>query len=602
MKHNNSIRFMFFLCAIIIVSVIFTENTLSMPESEIQRVTEQIKKQLNDKEPVFENIITTVYHTSSSKDFPAWTTNAANNYDVTTSLGWCVIPIPKRGFYEDIKCQGSGVHDERVYHTSTIKPTPQDSIPIDAKFTRGRTAKQTNPQAKWTIAVNNAAGTQCHIPYGTLVYIDFGDNNPWSGIYRAEDTGSAFRGQCKIDIYAGVGLDESKSAEQDVSRKKPKIYVLEPTDANAPHIMSETNLAENYKLLSKEEYSTKYGRNTIDQTKSALTTNRAGEIIMPYSYYKTLIGIKEFYDGIKKFSNEVLTTCSAESYEEKATCAYNLAKKYEEQGLLINHCSNNVPVPVTEQNFIVNNMINISGIIKSITMQVDEEGILVPRMSLQQLHGKKMEINVKNDDLSFLILQEEEYLEIKNAQIISNNPIILNITQKTEIIFQKDTKDWSDKENMNLIALKAADCSTKQNCICSVNIISSHNSYDLRFKSIIFQNEEVRTNTPLYGQNLNINDRIAPLQGMPMVLSQNSLAFYANPEWFLSEAKTNKETSLLNFKKTQNELIHIQENYEPSLSICELEKRYVVFCAEPTKGETYFEKNYYPKMNFTLKI
>jgi hypothetical protein len=62
-------------------------------------------------------------------------------------------------------------------------------------------------------------------------------------------------------------------------------------------------------------------------------------------------------------------------------------------------------------------------------------------------------------------------------------------------------------------------------------------------------------------------------------------------------------TLKLLFKKTGDDLILIKQNSEPELQECELTKIHAIFCAKPiTQGKTYFERTFYPEMNFALKI
>lgn len=195
---------------------------------QIDSLEQELAAKLDDLQPTYTNIVSTVYYTPLAEDFESWSTGASDNHDVRTRLGWCVIPPSQRGFFEDVKCQGSGVSENRVFQFNTIQPTRQDSVPIPPDFTRGRTSTGTDPLPKWTVAVNDQEGTPCHIPYGTLMYIYWNEGNPWNGIYRAEDTGSAFRGQCKIDVYAGVGTRARDEAIRNgLSNARPEIYILD---------------------------------------------------------------------------------------------------------------------------------------------------------------------------------------------------------------------------------------------------------------------------------------------------------------------------------------------------------------------------------------
>jgi 3D (Asp-Asp-Asp) domain-containing protein len=115
-----------------------------------------------------------------------------------------------------------------VYNYRTIRKTLEESEPIDdgGKFSRGVTKTGTNPTKKRTVAVNPVQGSPCCINYDTEMYIDFGRGNEWNGVYKAEDTGSAFRGECKIDVYGGVGLEELEESRSQVD-SSPRIWLLD---------------------------------------------------------------------------------------------------------------------------------------------------------------------------------------------------------------------------------------------------------------------------------------------------------------------------------------------------------------------------------------
>lgn len=241
---------------IIILLTLFIPQLVYSAESEkLSETRAQIEQTLSSMTPTYTNIETTVYFTPSCQDYESWCSPTKGSCFENTqqildfygdrgnvrscvlerNAGWCCIPESDRGMYEEIKCQGSGVCEYcegsscnlRAYHTSNIMPTKQDSIPLSEEFSRGKTSRQTNPTPKWTVAINPSPNTPGYIPYETQMYIYFGPNNPWNGIYKAEDTGSAFRGQAKMDIYAGVG----KAAQQEaiaagISKARPQIYIL----------------------------------------------------------------------------------------------------------------------------------------------------------------------------------------------------------------------------------------------------------------------------------------------------------------------------------------------------------------------------------------
>jgi 3D (Asp-Asp-Asp) domain-containing protein len=138
-----------------------------------------------------------------------------------SALKYCQIPNGRRGFYQDVKCQGTGYCDGKFYAAGTITRTQSTSPTVSG----AKTASGTIAKAKRTIAVNNDKGTECYIPYGTKVRMDFGAGNPWNGEYVAEDTGGAING-CRIDVYAGEGKAALDEAMKWVSGKEAQVTVI----------------------------------------------------------------------------------------------------------------------------------------------------------------------------------------------------------------------------------------------------------------------------------------------------------------------------------------------------------------------------------------
>ena len=551
----------------LIVITIFTTLTHAMPDTEINRVTNQIAQQINNQEPTFTEIITTVYHTALSTDFPQWRTGEDANYDVTTSIKWCIIPQSRRGFYEDVKCQGSGVHEGRVYQFDTIGRTPQDSVAIPPEFTQGRTAQSTNPKEKWTVAVNSDPTTNCHIPYGTLMYIDFGPENPWTGLYRAEDTGSAFRGECKIDVYAGVGEQSSTNAAPHVSLQTPKIYILAPDAAQVPPPLSKTQLAQNYRFVTREEYAATHGRhifpsNFVPQLNPNF--NEVGELILPYSYKTVITGLISFYENIKAFSNEVLQTCSNKQYEQKAACAYNIAKKYEEKGTIINQCTL-TPPPINKEDINAGSNITIAGII---TEKIEQENEL--KITLNQLRGETITLLIPHV-LETLVIQntvqntQKKFLILDGVQVTekTDEHIKIQITEYDQVKFLEETdREKIQKENTINTALKTTDCQTDTNCICEIDIIDKANTY-------IISNTEL---TNLGQPNIRTNIQV----------QQNS-------------------NKILIGKGTTQTMTFYSQRPQQEIRTCEPQRKHTIFCATTPQTNNIY-KTFNPQMNFTLLI
>jgi 3D (Asp-Asp-Asp) domain-containing protein len=190
---NIKNEFWIFAAALIIIAVILTGP--AMTGNVVQQTI-----------PTYDNVKVTHYYAPSETDFIQW-----HNPDYgigKDSLYYCEIPENKRGFYEEVKCQGSGVGtDNKIYKYDTIKQTKEESVATDKVLTA--TGTEATPHR--TIAV--APGM---IPYGSKVYVKFKDcQNPeccqkWEGEYTAEDTGQAMTDDWKkkvphIDLYTGVG-------------------------------------------------------------------------------------------------------------------------------------------------------------------------------------------------------------------------------------------------------------------------------------------------------------------------------------------------------------------------------------------------------------
>lgn len=188
------------------------------PLFDLDKFIEDVKKELGQEQnqitgaaiqqttPTYDNVRVTHYYTPSESDFTQW-----HNPDYNTgkdSLYYCKIPENKRGFYEEVQCQGSGIStDNKPYSYITIKPTQQDSTSVN----KIQTKTGAEPQAHRTIAVDPRM-----IPYGSKVTIKFKDcKNPtcctaWEGDYIAEDRGQTMvddwsKGIAHIDLYTGVG-------------------------------------------------------------------------------------------------------------------------------------------------------------------------------------------------------------------------------------------------------------------------------------------------------------------------------------------------------------------------------------------------------------
>ena len=279
----------------------------------LNKVLEQIEEGVA---PTFTNIESTVYYsplfradtdqnwcspenqgqcltsTEEIKNFYGHSPRIRECIDVRNA-GWCCINENHRGAYENVRCQGSMVvernNERRVYHHSSVADTLDQSTPISQDFVRGRTSQSTDAKRMWTVAVNSIPRTPGYIPYGTIMYIYWGEGNPWNGLYRAEDTGSAFLEERKIDIYAGVGEEEKDEAiNAGLSNAYPRIYLL---DANNK-VIDPRSAAGSGLFISQ------------------------GEILYPYAQTVQIQTIPQIFESVKNFLKDV-ETCGINCLEDK---------------------------------------------------------------------------------------------------------------------------------------------------------------------------------------------------------------------------------------------------------------------------------------------
>jgi 3D (Asp-Asp-Asp) domain-containing protein len=150
------------------------------------------------------SIVFTRYYTTICEDFPSW-----------------------GEFREATRIEGSGICRGRMYNARNIGAEPYTGgEELRADHPAGSTACGTNPTPKRSIAVNPIPGTPCYIPYGSLVYLEWDEGNPWNGWYIAEDTGGAFFGRCKIDVYMGIGKENYRQSPGPKS--SGRVWVIPP--------------------------------------------------------------------------------------------------------------------------------------------------------------------------------------------------------------------------------------------------------------------------------------------------------------------------------------------------------------------------------------
>ena len=176
---------------------------------------------------------TTGYWLALEEDWPVWYTGAPQ-----PGSNACTVPISQRGFYEDVKCEGTGFTNAgKLIYYSKIQTTREASeanmyTPQDV-ISKKNIIKAVRP--KRTIAVNPDKGTPCYIPSGSRVYIKYPDpTSPFTGWYVAQDTGGAFHGKCAIDIFLGVGKQTgpNPTVSKTDESQWPEVWVLPPNPSD----------------------------------------------------------------------------------------------------------------------------------------------------------------------------------------------------------------------------------------------------------------------------------------------------------------------------------------------------------------------------------
>lgn len=516
-----------------------TENT----ENEITGniiITGMVPAEIENIPPTFNgNIETTVYFSASSADYEKWYSGAGDKYDTTTKIGWCIIPQKERGFYEDVKCQGSGVHEGKVQYYEYIKKNPAESPPLEG-FHFGKTSQQTDPMPKRTVAVNPLQGSNCYIPYGTKMYIYFEEGNPWNGYYVAEDTGKAFKGECKIDIFAGVGEEAVKEAEKWVSKKHPKIYILD----------------ENYEIPESNNY-------------FALINSITGTYKTKYSYETDLTNYENLIIESKNIAKEILTECppnTKQTNTEKQNCIENAIQQIQTQHNLIisNNCeqttsgqNQNLLTPINKIDQ-KEGFINIKGkITKKSEITKDEEIEVLILTALESIGNQILTkvtewatIDIEDETGTQQITLVNEALEIYEALNINQEITITNILKNQTII--KNPKDiimsdtQSQKQNIYEFTKQIAECTTAKQNKCRCTTTYQGNSGELKITKDTTThntqgNEEKLSETTQIYSTLNLKD---PQIKIINITNNQKYVFFKNEKGQIEQYKTQNTTTL----------------------------------------------------------
>ena len=128
--------------------------------------------------PVVSGIRSTKYFDAYEKDYSSWSE-----------------------FYNAVRLEGTGVGLTGRYYR-------YDSITINKTTSPSYTKEQLEDSIAggdgWPYVRHTMATDLSVNPLGTRYYLDWGEGNPWNGIYVVEDTGEGLHGW-HLDIYTGFG-------------------------------------------------------------------------------------------------------------------------------------------------------------------------------------------------------------------------------------------------------------------------------------------------------------------------------------------------------------------------------------------------------------
>lgn len=195
-----------------------------------QLLAQKMPEQVPIGQPTFDKgIETTAFFIPQCNMNQPWYTGAWDAHRDTYPTA-CDVPQEQRGFYETVKCEGIGMCHGKQYGPDIGKEEGINAHPLDDQHTEGETVCGTTPTPHRTIGVNSQPGTACYVPYGSLVYVAFEEDNPWNGWYVAEHTNAGLQGQCSMDIFIG-GWEEYADASPWITGRRPKVWVFPPNGA-----------------------------------------------------------------------------------------------------------------------------------------------------------------------------------------------------------------------------------------------------------------------------------------------------------------------------------------------------------------------------------
>jgi len=107
-------------------------------------------------------------------------------------------------FYNAVRLEGTGVGlNGRYYRYDSITTNKA----ISPSYTKEQLEDSIAGGDGWPYVRHTMAADLAVNPLGTRYYLDWGEDNPWNGIYVVEDTGEGLHGW-HLDIYTGFGRSD----------------------------------------------------------------------------------------------------------------------------------------------------------------------------------------------------------------------------------------------------------------------------------------------------------------------------------------------------------------------------------------------------------
>ena len=107
-------------------------------------------------------------------------------------------------FYNAVRLEGTGVGLNGRYYRYDSITTNKATSP---SYTKEQLEDSIAGGDGWPYVRHTMAADLAVNPLGTQYYLDWGEGNPWNGIYVVEDTGEGLHGW-HLDIYTGFGISD----------------------------------------------------------------------------------------------------------------------------------------------------------------------------------------------------------------------------------------------------------------------------------------------------------------------------------------------------------------------------------------------------------